>query len=284
MAVELKEVLEAMDFSKDDFTLEDVTNHIKETFVARKMVGEDPEIVSAITGKAMGSITTAIKRATKEAGLDIDFNAEDFKGKKIEEVISNVFAKNVATEFNTLKEKAKTGNSKKDEDWQKQIDGLNAKVQEYETIKTNLSSELDDVKKSKDDTIKSFKINSIYGDVKSKIAFSEQAGNLALRGFEEIIKEKYAFGFDEEKNEIIVNDAKSGTRIKNDKGTDFLSLTDVLTAEANAAGILKKNNAAAQARQPFTANAGDAGNGGAATKPTFIHPNALKTMEQLKTS
>lgn len=241
MSLSAKEVLELFGFDGDieNTTIEQINEFKENNWIGRKVAATDPDIISAATGRVTGAGLTALKRSLKEFGFELD--PEEIKGKKFEEIIELGFKEKLGSKIAALEEAAKSGNDKKANEALAQLELERKKLKELEEISENRLNELNTIKQNAANEIKSYKINDKYGKVRSAIPFSEGANEFTIKGFENHIKENYQIDLDEQENIIVMD--KQGNRIKNQNGTDFENLENILKKEADKAGILKKNNA-----------------------------------------
>lgn len=252
-----------------DLTTESFTKHVNEKYVLKDEVLKDEKIVSSITGKRLGSLTTL---AAQEFGL----KKSDYEGKKLEEVFP-LIKNNYEAQIATLKEAATKGNDAKVEELTKK---LGAKEKEVETI-TALRDELDGKLKQtvaeKETTIKNFKLNDKVGKIKSSVVdkyTDDYKNELIKNGFESHIANTYEIDLDE-KDEVIVKDKKTGEAVKSKvKAGHLATLDEVLLSEAEAKGILRKNNGGSQ--KPVIKTKTTEGN----EKEVFVHPNAQKRTQK----
>lgn len=238
--LELKDVLAELDIHPEDLsklTIEEFRKLRDEKFIGRAVVAEDPEIVKAITGKALGSINTAINGAFKDLGVEL--SNEDTKGKKVEEIIRFAVGK-AKDALEEIKKKGSDGNDKKLNDALKQLEDEKKKRGETEELLKNSQALIEQQKKEFDGNVKAFKLNHKLAEEKAKIPLSETADDFKKRGFDVVFNETYKVDIDE--NEQLIVTDKLGNRVQNPTKTGFLGFAEVYKSELDKAGMIKKNN------------------------------------------
>jgi len=247
MAITVKDIAGVLGYTIEDeekLVVEDLTKFIDEKFIARDNVIKDDKLVNSIFGKKIGSLTTKIKQIG-------EFDAKEIEGIKIEELVDKLAEKH-NKEVTALKEKSKDGNDKKLNDVTAELekekkakDDFKKALEEKETYIQTKESEFAN-------TFKSYKVNGTLNKIKSALPFIEdyQKKEVLKTGFEALINAKYKFDLNE-KDEVEAFTA-AGERIKNPKKAgEFLKPEDVLLQEADAQGLIKKNNSGNEKKTIF---------------------------------
>lgn len=238
--MEIKDIFEYLGVSTEIDSVDKFKSAFNGKFLPLEQAHTNEEVVSKVIGKKFGSQKTVAKRIAKEFDIDLDEEILKQEPEKIFEHISKS-AKTKIEELDTL---VKTNGDDAIKEWQEKYQKVEAKAKDYETSTKSLREELDKVKKDKDESIRSFKINAVKKDILSGLKFSKSANDFARKGFEATIAEKYVIDFDD-KDEPYVADVKTGQRMPNpNKAGDFLGIKDVFAMEAESGGLLEKNNAA----------------------------------------
>jgi hypothetical protein len=232
MALELKDVLKVFDLSIDDpdkLTIEQLQELRDGKFVHRDTAHQDEAIIKKITGKAIGSIETAVVREFKALGAE--FEPGEVKDKKLEDIIA-LGSQKVAGRIKTIEEQANQGNDEK----------LNTLTDENKKLKLR-NNELSQSNKDKDslfaqkeqefngklkETLLGYKVS----EVKGKIPLSDNANEYAVAGFNLKFGEQFRPEFDEHENLIIV-DAKEGKQVKNPATGGFYTYEEVYKISKN---------------------------------------------------
>lgn len=239
-------LLDSLDVSQDlkdgllsgEKTIEDFNTHKNDTFVARKMASLDESVVKSVIGKFSGEIDTNSKRL-------FSFKSEDMEGLKSKDIVTKG-VEILQNKIKELEEASSNTNDDKSNALQKSLDELTSK-HEVETAKSmDLAQKLETEVTARASDIKGFNISTKINDIKRKIDFKSDLSNIERTGFESHLKDKFQFDLDDNKN-LVVKDS-FGELIKNDKGTDFMNVEDVLTREAKNNNLLKMNDGNSQAK------------------------------------
>lgn len=272
MALELKDVLAVVGIDEADIeklTPEDVKGHVEKLYVLKDNVYKDPEIKKTITGKAFGGVTTEFVRT-------FGLKHSDVEGKKLEEVFPLVKEKYEST-IKELSEKAGAGNDKKLEEALKERAKIEAERDLARQGLSELEKKLQETELNTQNTIKTFKLNDKLGKVKESLApkFTEEftKNELVKTGFEAHIASKYAFDLDDKDNPIVISKADGKPVGSKTKAGHTATPEEVLLAEMDALGVLKKNNAKNDVQRKTLHTFADNTDG---VKKSKVHPNALR--------
>lgn len=216
-------------------TLEQAKEQFQEKFIPEKKLTET-------VGKLTGSIVNVARKIFTPFGVEL--TEEDFKGKKIEEVLKTSadqavnFHTTKLTELQSLAE-GKVDDTllkKKDEEittWKK-------KFEEAESLKTDLATQFDSFKNNVETEKKQGRINTTFSTALEAVKIDPSTDKYKLKGFRTEFDEKYLI--DLEDNSVVVKDKKTGEKLKSSaKAGQFMSLEEILTKEATEAGIIQKN-------------------------------------------
>lgn len=277
----IKDVVAKLGFNiekDDDFDMEKFEGHFQNTYVPVDAVLKDESIKKKIVGKTLGSLGT---KAAQTFGL----KAADVEGKPLEEVfalVQTIYAGQIAD----LTEKATKGN---DENVRTLTEELGVAKSERNAAMegvTQLKAEKEASDKKWSENINAYKLNDKLGKIKSSIAEKltddYQKNELVKTGFDSHLASTFIFELDPEKETLLVKDKKSGEYVKSKKNLGQLAdPEEVILGEADAKGVLKKNNAPQkklpetqqqQQRQQNNNNNNEDG--------PRIHPNALKRTQR----
>lgn len=194
-------------------------------------------------GKITGSITSAAKKAFSPFGVSL--GDEDFKDKKVEEVLLSASEKAKATfeEQKTEWEKraSQSGSDELVKEWEKKYKTVEKKLSETEQARLDAINSFESFKVEVSEKEKRGKVESVFNTALNAIKFDPTVNDFTKKGFIATINEKYLIDL-EETGDAVVKDRKTGERIKNkDKAGTFLGVQDVLLSEATQAGIIMKN-------------------------------------------
>ena len=201
------------------------------------------EELSSKIGKITGSITNVARKAFEPFGVQL--TEDDFKDKKIEDVLRSASEKASESFKNKISEleSRATGQGSEEliKDWEKKYSTIEKKLTETEKARQESINAFESFKNEVTVKEKTSKINSVFDRALSSIKPDPSVNEITMKGFRSHINEKFFIELNEN-DEPVVMDRKTGERIKSDKkaGT-FLGLEDVLMSEAATAGILKKN-------------------------------------------
>lgn len=273
MSLELKMLLKELDtpdeliegLIKGDKTGEDFKKFHQETFVAKQIAMDDPEIKNKIIGKITGSITTKLKSL---ASLD----KKEIEGKQVEEIAEMAIAK-FKSKITELEELSKKNSDETVKSLQSEVESWKKKTKDFESLATTNFEGWEGEKKAKTETIKSFKLNHILSQAKSKIPLKDGITDLEKAGFESLLKNNYVIDLgDNDEPEIYTT---KGERVKSESGNKFVTLEDLLLLEAKKNNILKQQPTQG-ARKVFPLPGSQSTGVNGLEKKSWIHPNAIK--------
>ena len=201
------------------------------------------EELSSKIGKITGSITNVARKAFEPFGVQL--TEDDFKDKKIEDVLRSASEKASESFKNKISEleSRATGQGSEEliKDWEKKYSTIEKKLTETEKARQESINAFESFKNEVTVKEKTSKINSVFDRALSSIKPDPSVNEITMKGFRSHINEKFSIELNEN-DEPVVMDRKTGERIKSDKkASTFLGLEDVLMSEAATAGILQKN-------------------------------------------
>ncbi len=219
-----------------DFDLSKFKAHVDGKYISREAALDDDEITSRITGKRMGSLTTKIAQA-------FGFKAGELRDKKVEDLIE-LAARNNAATIDELKKRAADGNDKLVAELARQLEEKDRSLLDFQKLSADTKTEFETFKAAKESELKNYKIGHKLAGIKAQIPFIDgfEKDQLRKTGFETLIDSKYQFDLNDN-DELVVKD-KKGHRIKHPAKTgEHADAGTILTFEAEANNLLKKNNA-----------------------------------------
>lgn len=242
--MEFKEVASYLGFKEDEIkTLDDFKTKFDAEFLRTSAITEDSEPVKKILGKTFGTLENEIKKVAKAHELDIDFDADDLKGKKVTDKLKFTFSKydeKKQSVISELEKKAGLGNDEKVKEWETKYEKLNKKYLDVDGLLKKTSEEFNGFKEHSEKTIKGVKLNIHKKDLYNKAKFLPEVNEYAKKGFLNEFEEKYMLDIDENEKPIILD--KKGQRIPNPKVTgSFYEPDELLTEEIIKAKMFPVN-------------------------------------------
>lgn len=235
MALETKEVFEYLGIKADDIKdLDTFKATFEKDFIKQSNITEENESVKKILGKTFGTLENEIKKVAKGFDLDIDFNSDDLKDKKVTDklkfVVSEYDAKQ-KTVIADLTEKAGKGNDEKVKELEEKYNKVLGKANDYQSLLKATTSEFETFKQSSESEKKNVKLDFFKAQELNKVKFKADINEFEKEGYLSKIEKTYKFDLDETGKAIILD--KEGKRIPNPKvNGSFMEIADVLQDEA----------------------------------------------------
>lgn len=242
--MEFKEVANFLGLKEDEIkTIDDFKAKFDTEFIRTSAINEDSEPVKKILGRTFGTIENELKKFTKAHELDIDFDSDDLKGKRVNEkykFVLNKFDENKKTIIDDLTAKAGQGNDDKVKELESKLEKQKTKLSDVEGLLKNTSLEFETFKGTKEKEIKNVKLNIHKNEIFAKANFLPEVNEYAKKGFLNEFQEKYQLDLDENEKPVILN--KDGKQIPNPKVTGtFYQPNELLLEELVKAGMYKLN-------------------------------------------
>lgn len=242
---EPKKALEYLGFNPEEFkTEEEFKTKFDSVFIKQSNINEDLEPVKRLLGKTFGTLENEIKKVAKGFDLDIDFDSEDLKGKKVTDKLKFTFEKyneKNSDKIKDLEAKAALGNDDKVKEWENKYTKAAQKAKDFESLLNSTKSEFEQSQQKWQSQIKDTKLNVLTKDAFSKVKLKSDISEFEKKGYFSTIKEKYQFDIDEQENLIVKN--SKGERIPSAKTTGtFKTIDEILEEEAVAGNLYKLNN------------------------------------------
>lgn len=218
-------------------TIDDFKNHfVSSGFIKKSEVIKDPDILSQVTGKRMGSIETIIKRTAKDAGIELD--RDEIEGKQVEEIIpilGNKF-KQIIEE----KESALKGGNDVVNKYEEKLKRYKTDYEQYKEMAERLNNEKEDIKKNSIKQLHNYIKDTAKAKALSSIKFGDTVDELKKKGFISMLDELYELEVGEE-NDVYPVDKKTKKRIENpNKAGEFLSVDELFSLEAEKNKLVKQ--------------------------------------------
>jgi hypothetical protein len=198
---------------------------------------------AATLGKLNGSIAHVVKKAFEPFGVSL--TEDDFKDAKHLDVIRNA-AERAKTEYEKQRDEwekkaSSNGAAELVAEWEKKHKSLERKYSEVEQARQEALTQFETYKTQAAEEKKAIKISSVFERELGALKLDPTVNEYTIKGFKSAINEKFIIDLEDD-GSAIVKDRKSGERLKSkDKAGAFLGVSDVLIAEATAAGIIQKN-------------------------------------------
>ncbi|MCA1763874.1 MAG: hypothetical protein LC664_12905 [Flavobacteriales bacterium] len=224
--------------SEEEITIDQVREHINGHFVPVSDIPNRQDILEPLMNKAvgqrLGSLQTSLIKSAKEAGLDLKHN--DFEGKKLEEIVPDVFGR--------FKEKLSTV---------KKPDGkLQEELERYKSELGTYKSTIDELEQQKESIANEYKqkeqgwiVNHAKNQAWGSLKLSPEVDEYKELGFRTKFDSKYDLRSDDTGNVFPVykDGEKKGSRVQNPaKLSEHLGLQELIQHEAQNAGLLAKAN------------------------------------------
>jgi hypothetical protein len=221
-----------------DFKFDDFKTHVDTSYILRENVLKDEDIKKKVTGNVFGKLNT---KAAQTFGL----SSSEVKDKTMEEIFEAAKAK-----FETQLTEAKASGGASDDErvkkLTKQIEDFTAKEEQYKTGLTDWENKFNTETGTLKGELKKTKLGHKLNEIEAGISFIDDFNSnpIIKGGFKSLINTKYKIDFDDDKGEIVVTDT-AGKPVKHPTKTGhFAGYADILTVEAEANNLLKKNNGA----------------------------------------
>lgn len=229
MSDTLKEFLKELDLPEElaEKPVAEIKDKFHEQFVSRKIADSDPDIVKNITGK-----TFSILR--RQFGNEFGIEKEEYESLKFEDLIKKGASK-TKEQIEALK-KAAEGKGPDN----KELETLTKERDQYKSMVETKDNEFTSFKQQAEQEKKGLMLGYHLTGLKSKIEWSDQATEIAKKGFDLHMAENFKFDFDETGNLLAFD--KTGNKIENAKKTGFLGPDEIFKAEAAKHGLLKMSN------------------------------------------
>lgn len=255
MPIELKDVVEFLGYKAEEIKeLPDLKAKFDADFVRASNITEDTEPVKKIMGKLFGTLENEIKKVTKAHDLDIDFESDELKGKKVNEKLKFAFSKydeKNKSVIDDLKLKATQGNDEKVKEWETKYEKMKNKYSEVDGLLKKTSEDFEGFKQQKENEIKNVKLNVHKTEIYNRAKFIPEINEFTKKGFLTDFESKYDFALDENEKPIITD--KKGQRIPNPKVTGtFFEPMDLLQEETIKAKLYPLNKDAGKPKPAAT--------------------------------
>lgn len=217
-AVDALKVLGYEDLSKFEKP-EDLKTDFDKSFVSRAHVLDDDEISRQIVGRALGSISTEVKRAFRE-GYGVEFEPNELKNEegkelklnKVVEIGLEKYKTKTSQEIEALKATQSGDASKHLEKMQSQYQELEGKYAQEKELRQTAAQEVENLKNGHDQEKKQWKIDQLSTGIFSGIKFKqmpEEALALAQKGFQDQFHAKFKLDLNDSDELIVLgNDGK----------------------------------------------------------------------------
>jgi len=249
-----KQALEYLGFKPEELkTIDDFKAKFDSTFIKQENITEDSEPVKKYLGKVYGTLENEIKKTAKAFDVDLDFDDENIKGKKVTDKLKLVFENYKSKNESVIKDletKATQGNDEKLKEWQTKYEKTSQKSKDLENLLNTTKQEFEMFQGKAQSEIKNVKLNVLTKDSFSKLKLKSDISEFEKKGFVSSVQEKYALDLDENDNLIVKN--SKGERIPSAKQTGTFKTFDEILEEEAVSGNLYEMNKDGGKPNPFT--------------------------------
>lgn len=251
MAVETKEILEYLGLKADDVKdLETFKTKFDTDFIKQSNITEDLEPVKKILGKTFGTLENEVKKIANKFELEVDFNSEDFKGKKVTEKFNFVigeYDKKKQSIIEELNAKVGQGNDEKVKELETKYTKAINEAKDYKNLLKTTTTDFESYKADSQTKEKNIKLDFFKTQALAKVKFKADINEYEKEGYISKIEKSLVFDLDENGKLIVLS--KEGKRIPSTKQTGaFMEAEEVLQEEAVKGGLFKLNPDAGKQR------------------------------------
>lgn len=275
-------ILTFLGFKAEENTTEELFKaNFESKFGVKELLLKDPTFTGKIFGQKIGSIEAKVKSNAKKMG--VDFTPEEIKDKGVEDILELSFMKIADMNKKAMDDAEKASKGTVDEQvktWKEKYTQLESKHKDVEGLLTKTSSEFEGFKKEQVNKFKNDNILNFKKTALGKLEFKQDISPVEKMGFESVLNDKYDFDLDETGVPFIKN--KKGERIPSKKtiGT-FMTADEILQEELIANKLAKINAHGGKPAPKYGQNSLVSMSEEPAKNKLFIHPNALRTAEQV---
>ena len=244
--MELKDIMDFMGIEADD--MESFKTNFSTKYHTEKQIHENKDLIGKFTGKTLLKIKLNILKKAREE--DIPFTHNEFENVDLEDMLTELDKRKSESFTSKLTDlQGQIGKSGEEaiKPFQEKLSKFELALADEKKAKSEIANQFDQFKQESEGRIKSTRIDYFKKDLMTSIDYDPLAmkDELKKMGWESHISNNFKFDFDEQDQPIILD--KSGSKIKNPKKADeWLSPKDVLTAEADKLGLIKKNQQGGQ--------------------------------------
>ena len=214
------ETTETIDAAKDLFGND---------FIRKSEAIKDEAIISKVVGSRLGSLQTEAIREYK--GIGVEFEPEEIKGKKLEEILKIGSAK-VMNKFEEIKSTS-GGGDEAVKAWEKKYESQKKKLEETTGLVTSLQKQYEELDLNVKTEKRNSKINEYKKEAIKEIKLRSDLDQLTLVGFNAHLNSKYKIELDEEEKPFVV-DLATNARIQSKKKAGFADFGELFEMEAAA--------------------------------------------------
>jgi hypothetical protein len=214
------ETTETIDAAKDLFGND---------FIRKSEAIKDEAIISKVVGSRLGSLQTEAIREYK--GIGVEFEPEEIKGKKLEEILKIGSAK-VKNKFEEIKSTS-GGGDEAVKAWEKKYESQKKKLEETTGLVTSLQKQYEELDLNVKTEKRNSKINEYKKEAIKEIKLRSDLDQLTLVGFNAHLNSKYKIELDEEEKPFVV-DLATNARIQSKKKAGFADFGELFEMEAAA--------------------------------------------------
>jgi archaellum component FlaC len=210
-------------------------------FIAKDKAITDPDIISKMEGRRIGSINTTFNRLFGER---LGLNADQLKESKLEDVLTTLKDK-WDGEVSEIKSKSKDGTDKRLSDMQKQLEDKDKSISSYKSTLEKLETDFNQFKDNSTSEMNDYMVNHQLSEQLSKLNFKDGISEIEKAGFKTIIGGSLKFQLDENRK-LVVRDANGDPIASKKSAAEHATPVEALVQLADQNSLLRKNNASNQ--------------------------------------
>lgn len=222
-------------------SLEKFQEFFASKFIAKDKAISDPEIISKMEGRRIGSINTAFNRLF---GEKLGISSDDLKQQKLEDVLSNLKDK-YDDEINDIISKSKDGTDKRLSDMQKQLEDKDRSISSYKSTIEKLETDFNQFKDKSATEMNDYMVNHQLSEQMGKLNFKDGITEIEKAGFKTIIAGNLKFQLDQNKK-LVVRDSNGNPIASKKSAAEHANPLEALNHLADQNSLLRKNNASNQ--------------------------------------
>ena len=219
-------------------SVEDFQKFFATKFIARDKVSNDPDLISKMEGRRIGSINTTVNRLFGEV---IGMNADELRTSKVEDVLGTI-KETYEGQIDEIKSRSKDGNDKKVNDLQALIEDKDKSIDAYKQSIQKLETDFGSFKLNSQDEISNYMTNHQLSEVYGSLNYKEGISEVEKAGFKALVSNSVKLGLDENKK-LIVRDSDGNPIPSKKSASEHATPADVLSELAEKNNLLRKNNA-----------------------------------------
>jgi len=236
--MELKDVFEVLGIEGEVTTREQLAQIFNATYVPIAKASDHPDVRKATEGRIFGE---QYGRLAKLSGGK--YTKEELSGMPFGEALEK-FGTGLTAELESVRSKAKEGQSKQVTELQEQVTDLQKSIEDYKRDKKTLSEKLGQVEAESNTKVKTFVVGMKRKEVEARLPWKDGLTDLERAGLDSHIQSNYRLDA-EDSGEVVVRDKEGHTIPSKKKAGEVLTLEDLYMEIGEKNNLFKKNNTSA---------------------------------------